>query len=157
MELKRIISGGQTGSDRGGLDAAIHLHIPHGGWCPRGRKAEDGSIPSKYKLKETGSQEYPVRTELNIVDSDATIVFTFGKAERGSALTLSLCQKHKKPSLHIDLLNKVSQPHVTLVSEWLKRTKIEVLNVAGNRESVSPGIQQCVAEILIHAIKEEDK
>ena len=69
----KIISGGQTGVDRGALDAAIELEIPHGGWCPQGRTAEDGRISDRYELRETDSPDYPVRTERNVLDSDATL------------------------------------------------------------------------------------
>ena len=64
-----IVSGGQTGVDRAALDVAIAIGIEHGGWCPAGRLAEDGSVPSRYELRETDSAEYPVRTELNVIDS----------------------------------------------------------------------------------------
>ena len=149
--LTHVISGGQTGSDRGGLNAAIKIGIPHGGSCPRGRKAEDGVIPPRYKLKETLSDQYPVRTEINVVESDGTVVFTLGKAERGSALTLSLCKKHKRPSLHLDLVQLRDAQASKIFSDWLTRERINVLNVAGNRESVAPGIEKRVEEILIGA------
>ena len=83
--ITKIVSGGQSGADQGGLDAAIELGIPHGGWCPKGRKSEDGAIPDKYNLVETKSGDYRVRTEQNVVDSDATVVFTYGPASGGSA------------------------------------------------------------------------
>ena len=152
MTLQKIISGGQTGSDRGGLNAAIKIGIPHGGTCPQDRRAEDGVIPLKYKLKQTNSSEYPPRTTINVLDSDGTIVFTVGKPERGSALTLSLCNKHKKPSLHIDLGIMTHPPAAQLIAQWITREKINVLNVAGNRESVFPGIEKQVEEVLIHAL-----
>ena len=69
-QLDKIISGGQTGVDRAALDVAIFLEIPHGGWCPLGRRAEDGSIPKTYLLRETPQRDYAVRTEKNIIDSD---------------------------------------------------------------------------------------
>ena len=77
--LKKIISGGQTGADRAGLDAAMELNIPIGGWCPKGRKAEDGPIDKKYPLQETKLGDYKVKTGLNVKDSDGTIIFTLGK------------------------------------------------------------------------------
>jgi hypothetical protein len=98
-----IVSGGQTGADRGGLDAAIALQIDHGGWCPAGRRAEDGPIPSLYGLRETLSSNYAVRTQLNVRDSDGTVVFTLGAACRGSALTIECARKLSRPVLHIDL------------------------------------------------------
>ena len=77
--IAKIVSGGQTGADRGGLDAAIAAGVPHGGWCPRGRRAEDGVIPAVYRLVETSSADYAVRTERNVVNSHCPAVFTFGK------------------------------------------------------------------------------
>jgi hypothetical protein len=101
--ISKIVSGGQTGADRGGLDAAIQLGIPHGGWCPKGRKAEDGVIPAIYLLVETDSADYRIRTEKNVVDSDATAVFTSGELSGGSKLTADFAEMHGKPWRHIDL------------------------------------------------------
>ncbi len=90
--ISRIVSGGQTGADRGGLDAAIELGIPHGGWCPKGRKSEDGTIPLIYQLVETSSSDYKVRTEKNVADSDATVIFTYGKPTGGSKPTANFAK-----------------------------------------------------------------
>src|SRR5215510_11495654 len=98
-----IISGGQTGADRGGLDAAGKLRIPRSGWCPRGRRAEDGRIPPEYPLKESSSSSYQDRTERNVTWADGTVVFTFGTPTGGSALTLRLAERHRMPFLHLDL------------------------------------------------------
>ena len=76
--LKKIISGGQTGVDRGALDAALHLGVAAGGWCPKGRLAEDGPIPARYPLAETGSAAYEERTALNVMDADATLILASG-------------------------------------------------------------------------------
>jgi len=88
MKLDKIISGGQTGADRAGLDAAMELNIPIGGWCPKGRKAEDGPIADKYPLQETTSGDYRVRTEKNVKDSEGTIIFTIGKPTGGIMCSL---------------------------------------------------------------------
>ena len=93
----KIISGGQTGVDRGALDAAISLGIPHGGWCPRGRLAEDGRIPDRYQLRETDSPDYPSRTEQNVLDSDATLILYRGRIAGGTEFTLRLAQQHGRP------------------------------------------------------------
>src|SRR5947199_5509021 len=82
-----IVSGGQTGVDRAALDVALELGLPCGGWCPRGRRAEDGPIPAHYPLCETRSPIYPVRARWNVRDSDATLILTRGRADRGTALT----------------------------------------------------------------------
>jgi hypothetical protein len=73
--IKKIISGGQTGADRAALDFAIYHDIRHGGWCPKGRLAEDGMIERRYELQETSSKSYPQRTEKNVRDSDGTAIF----------------------------------------------------------------------------------
>jgi hypothetical protein len=84
----KIISGGQTGVDRAALDAALALNIPCGGWCPKGRKAEDGPIPERYPLQETSSADYRVRTEKNVTDSDGTLILTRGPVTGGTAYTV---------------------------------------------------------------------
>src|SRR5437870_5407187 len=83
--IAKIVSGGQTGADRAAFDWAIANNIPHGGWCPRGRLAEDGIIPDFYRMQETVSTEYVVRTERNVTESDGTVIFTIGKALTGGS------------------------------------------------------------------------
>jgi hypothetical protein len=141
----RIVSGGQTGVDRAALDVAIELGIPHGGWCPRGRLAEDGPIPRRYQLQETESAEYPVRTERNVLDSDATLVLCHGAPAGGTRLTVSLARRHKRPCLVIDLDDP---PEAVKVRTWLVRHHVGVLNVAGPRESQDPGVGHRAAEFL---------
>jgi hypothetical protein len=141
----RIVSGGQTGVDRAALDVAIALGIPHGGWCPRGRLAEDGRIPRRYKLEETESPEYRVRTERNVIDSDATLILCRGVPSGGTELTLRFAQRYSKPHLIIDLDNP---PDVETVRTWLAESAAETLNVAGPRESQGPGIAEQAQEFL---------
>ena len=132
MIIEKIISGGLTGADRGALDAAIKLGISHGGWIPKGRKTEDGTLPEKYQLKEMSTSSYSKRTEQNIIDSDGTLVIANGKLTGGSALTQKLAKKHKRPCLHIDL-NRSLTFHVALtVTNWIRTNDIKVLNVAGS-------------------------
>ena len=167
MPISSIISGGQTGADRGGLDAAIACNIPHGGRCPKGRKAEDGVIPAKYLLQESKSASYTVRTEANVRDSDATVVFTLGRATGGSLKTIEFCHKHKKPCLHIDLATHDKSRTVKAVVDWLEgrgeydqdglfAIKPSVhcnLNVAGSRESKAAGIQEMVMVVMVEVVK----
>jgi hypothetical protein len=143
--VTRIVSGGQTGADRGALDAAISLGIPHGGWCPLGRLAEDGAIPDCYQLSETDSTNYRVRTEQNVIDSDATLIFFRQSLYGGTELTRRLASQHAKPYL---LVNTREPADVRSIREWLNRERIGVLNVAGPRESSAPGIQQEVDALL---------
>jgi hypothetical protein len=74
MKSIKIVSGGQTGADRAALDWALAHSVACGGWCSKGRKAENGPIDPKYPLKETPSDVYIQRTEWNVRDSDATVV-----------------------------------------------------------------------------------
>ena len=150
--IKKIISGGQTGADQAGLDVAIELGIPHGGWIPKGRKTEEGPLPAKYNLKEMGTTSYPKRTEKNILDSDGTVIFTFEKLTGGSELTRKLAEQHGFPCLHVDL-NKVPVGEgAELVGPWIEKHKIKVLNVAGSRASKAPTIYDLTKHILKAAI-----
>jgi hypothetical protein len=132
----RIVSGGQTGVDRAALDVAIALNVQHGGWCPAGRLSEDGSIPSRYQLTETDSADYPVRTEQNVVDSDATLIVYEGRLKGGTLLTRRICQRLHKPYRCV----RIDQRHQQEVRQWLSELKPDTLNIAGPRESTSPGI-----------------
>lgn len=148
---RKIVSGGQTGADRGGLDAAIALGIPHGGWCPRGRRAEDGRIPSRYRLRETAVPDYPARTERNVVHSDGTVVFTLGPPKGGSVLTLALAVRHGRPFLHVDLRKLTAAKAVRRLRGWIEAEGVAILNVAGSRESSAAGMRRRVLEIVKEA------
>jgi len=134
---RRVVSGGQTGVDRAALDVAIALGIPHGGWCPRGRRAEDGVVPARYVLVEHASPDYAARTEANVADADATLILARGPLSGGTALTRDVARRLQKPFLIVDLGGK---PDVTAAREWLAGRAVAVLNVAGPRESQRPGI-----------------
>ncbi len=137
--LNKIISGGQTGVDTAALDVALALGIPHGGWCPRGRLREDGIIPLKYNLQETVSHEYSERTKLNIRDSDGTLIFLPRDKNigDGTVLTIDEVKKINKPYLIID---GFADEQLAQIKRWLEINAIEVLNIAGPRESQSMGI-----------------
>jgi hypothetical protein len=142
---RRIVSGGQTGVDRAALDTAIQLNIEHGGWCPAGRLAEDGSIPNRYHLKETTSNEYPVRTEQNIADSTATLILHEAKLKGGTLLTKRLCGHLEKPYYTA----RIRQVEIDAVRDWLAVQTPETLNIAGPRESSSPGIHSRCRKFLL--------
>lgn len=147
--FERIISGGQTGADRGALDAALAAGRPCGGWCPKGRRAEDGRIPDRYPLQEHDSRAYPARTEANVLDSDGTLVFTRGKPTGGTALTLRLARRHKKPLLVVLLDGADDMDDVARhIRRWGEAHRIRVLNVAGPRESENPGMQRAVEAVM---------
>ncbi len=142
----RIVSGGQTGVDRAALDLAIELGLEHGGWCPQGRLAEDGVIPTRYALREMESSDYAVRTEQNVIDSDGTLIIYSGRLQRGSLLTYRLALKHAKPVWRARLDS--STLRAEQVQDWLSENSIQTLNVAGPRASSNPVIGQQAAEFL---------
>jgi len=153
--MRKVVSGGQTGVDRAGLDAAIKLGIPHGGWCPKGRKAEDGVIPVKYHLTEGPSPGYPWRTEANVKDSSITLIYCHDiQGSRGTALTARLCDKHGKAC--IDVVKELSKffeaedgyNHVAkLINGY------NVINVAGPRESTNPGIHEAARDRFVEIFR----
>ena len=155
MSITKIVSGGQTGADRGGLDAAIHCKLDYGGWIPKGRKAEKGiKVPLEYEhLREHQSGDYLARTEANVVDSDATAVFTHGKPTGGSKKTIDLADKHDRPCLAVDLDRSRSEG-VDEIAEWLEADCPSncILNVAGSRESKDPSIGRTVMAWMIDVI-----
>lgn len=135
--LSRVVSGGQTGVDRAALDAAEMAGLCRGGWCPAGRRAEDGPIPDHYPLTETLSTSYEARTEANVRDSDGTLILYENEISGGTALTLHLARIYGRPVL---LINLEKEAAVEAVVEWLGVEEVGRLNVAGPRESQRPGI-----------------
>lgn len=145
-----LLSGGQTGADRAALDFARSVGIPYSGWCPRGRRAEDGPIPLEYNLTETQSSDYRERTELNVERSDGTVIFTDGplKKESGSWLTVKFCQKHHKPHLAVDLALASREDAAKFLRAFVRGENIGILNVAGSRASQAPKIYGKVMQVL---------
>jgi hypothetical protein len=143
--VERVVSGGQTGVDRAALDVALDLGIPCGGWCPRSRRAEDGRIPERYPVTETESFDYPTRTGRNVEASDATLLLYRDRPRGGTALTLRLARAGGRPFLLIDL---AAEPDAGAVRTWLAEHEVRVLNVAGPRESDSPGIHDQAVALL---------
>jgi hypothetical protein len=146
--LEKIVSGGQTGADRAALDFAIKRKIPHGGWVPKGRIAEDGPLHKKYKLTEMPTDDYRARTEQNVIGADGTVIISHGKLTGGSAYTQKMAKKHNRLCLHIDLNERDIFPAVLEILNWLIENGIEVLNVAGPRASKDAKIYKVVKEIL---------
>ena len=138
-EIAKIVSGGQTGVDRAALDVAFDLGIPCGGWCPKGRRAEDGRIPDRYPLRETASPAYAERTALNVRDSDGTLIITKGPPTGGTALTIQLAGRFGKPCHIVDLNGG---PVAADFRRWTKEFKIRVLNVAGPRAGEDSALQE---------------
>ena len=146
MEFK-IVSGGQTGIDQAALAAAVAAEVPYGGWVPKGRRTEAGSLDAKYTaMQEMPTDDYRKRTRQNVVDSDATLILTRGEPSGGTAETIEFCKQHQKPYRVYDLAQNVADllpPHwvvellIELVNEVGKDAP--VVNVAGPRESKCPG------------------
>jgi hypothetical protein len=154
--LKTIISGGQTGVDRAALDVAIFLDIPHGGWCPRGRVAEDGAIPRIYRLRETETCDYAERTEKNVVDADGTLILFYKTITGGTGLTRKLASMYRRHYLEIDLalLDEYRQQLVQQVRDWICDNEIRALNVAGPRASSRPDVTELAEGFLLEALRD---
>lgn len=146
--MKKIVSGAQTGADRAALDFAIEYGIEHGGWVPEGRLAEDGIVPSHYRVSELPGGDYPRRTEKNVEDSDGTLIVSGRELTGGSLLTRQMAEKHAKPCLHVNLGSVIVFDAAIDVYEWLVAHGIMVLNVAGPRASKDPGIYDVTRSIL---------
>lgn len=146
--IKKIVSGGQTGVDQAAIDAAIAKLLPYGGWCPKGRIAENGLIPAHYVLKETKTNDYRERTRLNVIDSDATLIIvpddSFTISE-GTRLTMDKAEELKKPLFVVSLSEL---PTFDTITAWLQQHDITVLNIAGPRESNTPGIYLTAFDFL---------
>lgn len=153
--ISKIVSGGQTGVDRAALDVAIFLNLAHGGWCPLGRRAEDGKIPASYDLTETPQRDYSVRTEKNVVDSDGTLILYRNRLSGGTELTYRLARKHKRANLCVDLdeRTRTESDSPEAVMEWLRQNNIKTVNVAGPRESTSVGITRLAESFLLRAFE----
>ena len=150
--IQKIISGAQTGVDRAGIDAAIESGVDYGGWLPHGRKAEDGIVPKEYtKLQEIIGGNYPERTKQNVIDSDGTVIFGYGRLTTGSALTRKFAKQYNKPYLHIDL-DIIKEP-VSVIKDWIVDRDIKVLNIAGRKASKAPGIYDKVKDIIRQVLR----
>lgn len=139
MILKKIVSGGQTGVDRGALDAALDAGFPCGGWCPVGRMAEDGVIPARYPLIEQPGAGYEERTLQNVLDSDGTAILHFRTLQGGTRLTWEYCVEHVKPHQLVDAGTASPEACAATLASFVERNRIAVLNFAGPRASKWPG------------------
>ncbi len=154
--IERVISGGQTGADRAALDAAIARGIPHGGWCPKGRLAEDGRIPDRYDLIETEGASYLARTERNVKRSDGTTILTIGELTSGSLRTAEFARRHKKPWLHLRLDGMGDADAAKRLRAFAGQHDIRTLNVAGSRASTEPELYDRCHAILEMVLGEHD-
>lgn len=154
MSVRRIISGGQTGADRAALDFALENNFEIGGWIPKNRLAEDGRIPQKYpNLRETKTENSAERTELNVQDSDATLIFSHGALKGGSKLTLEMCDKHAKPRLHVDFEKNDFSQAVKKARQFIFFSDCKTLNIAGAHASEDARIYGKVKDFLGNLFK----
>ncbi len=140
-----IVSGGQTGVDRAALDFALSHGISCGGWCPKGRRAEDGPIPVRYPLKETATANYAERTRCNVRDSDGTLILTRGGPTGGTALTVECAETLSRPVMVVDL-DTGTDP--AAVRQWISNEAIQTLNIAGPRASQVDRIYEDALQLL---------
>ena len=133
-----VVSGGQTGVDRGALEAALDSGVTCGGWCPEARQAEDGTIPARYPVTELAGSGYDARTRKNVEDSDATLVITFGIASAGTAKTIEFCVTLGRPHLVIDAATMPLAQAVGEAVQFVRQQGVTCLNVAGPRASGEP-------------------
>jgi hypothetical protein len=145
MTLQKIVSGGQTGVDRAALDAAQAHDVPVGGWCPKGRRAEDGVVPGRYPLRETPSEAYAQRTAWNVRDSDGTLLIAPAPLQGGTALTRTEAEDRGTPVLHVRPEDPVPVP---MIRAWGTENDLRILNVAGPRASEVEGIYAAARMIL---------
>ena len=154
----RIVSGAQTGADRAALDVGLDLDLDVGGWVPRGRLDEDGLIPARYpNLREAESADPARRTELNVRDSDATLILSHGALSGGTALTRRLANSQGKALLELDLAALGREEAVRILTRWLDDQRPATLNVAGPRASKDPDIYAAAVEVLRAALGERVK
>ena len=152
-ELRKIVSGGQTGVDRAALDWALARGVPCGGWCPLGRWAEDGPIDVRYPLRETPGADPALRTEWNIRDSDGTLIVTLARRmSGGTLLTAGLARRLARPLLHLTKADSPAAEQAESLRQFIGQHEIRVLNVAGPRESGEPGVGEFVAGLLEAAL-----
>jgi hypothetical protein len=148
-----IVSGGQTGADRAALDFAIRAGLPHDGWCPLGRLAEDGPLDARYELRETPTSQYAERTAWNVRDSDATVLFTL-KAELtgGTKLTGDVAASLDRPVLHLAAAQAGPLEAAAMLRRFIAAHKVMQLNIAGPRASQEPEIAVYVDAVLTAAL-----
>ena len=152
MRPAKIISGGQSGADLGGLWAGKALGIATGGAMPKGFRTEAGrrqNYAALFGMRETSSQSYRSRTRQNVIESDGTVIFSGPSVAGGTLLTKRLCDDLGKPCLVLAF--PAAHDQNKLFADWLSSHQIQVLNVAGNRESQNPGIEEFVFHFLVSA------
>jgi Circularly permutated YpsA SLOG family len=158
MALNKIVSGGQTGVDRGALEAALRAGFPCGGWAPADGQAEGGPIPQRYPLTSLPGGGYPERTRENVLTSDGTVILfdgrlTNGHVTRGTRLTRLCCKEARKPLLIVDRAKTSEADGAAAILNFIKANGISILNVAGPRASGWPEGFDFALEVLSRVFK----
>jgi hypothetical protein len=148
LTLEKIISGGQTGVDRGALDAALAAGFACGGSCPADRAAEDGTIPLSYPLTPLPGAGYRERTLRNVLDSDGSVIFAPGALTGGTRLTREYCGREAKPHLVIDVSRTNQSEAVSAIRRFIAEQRIRILNVAGPRASLWTAGHAYASEVI---------
>jgi hypothetical protein len=134
----KIISGGQTGVDRAALDVALKNGIDCGGWCPAGHLDEFGKIPDRYPVRELEHGGFTERTLQNVKDADGTVIIYSGELSGGTEQTVGFCVEQQRPRQLIDASMISILEAVRLIADFVRKDKIDILNVAGPRQSEWP-------------------
>ena len=137
--ILKIISGGQTGVDRGALDAALAFEVECGGWCPAGRLAEDGEIPKHYPVVELANAGYAERTARNVADSDGTLIISNGEPVGGTRETVDRCIEMRKPHLIIDCASMSVEETIEAATEFVK-------SLSSRADARNPSVVQVISE-----------
>ena len=153
MPLIKIVSGGQTGVDRGALDAALDAGFGCGGWCPEGRMAEDGEIPARYLMEVLAGAGYEKRTLQNVLDSDGTAIIYFAVLEGGTLQTKEYCVTHRKPFELVDASRARPREAAASIAAFIEHHSITVLNVAGPRASKQPAAYDYARSTIRHLLE----
>ena len=146
--LKKIISGGQPGVEIAALDAAIQFDIPHAGWAYKGRKTEDGVLPERYHVKGIDNPSYFERLEKNIIDSEGTVILSYGRLLIGLKGVRDLADKHRKPCLHLELTECKTNHAISSIRKWMNNHEIEAIYFTGPKPVGTSKIYRDVIQIV---------
>lgn len=155
LVVEKIVSNGETGAGRGGLEASFELELKHDGVCAKGRKAEDGDIPEKFVLRECPSEDFEQAAEANVKAGCVTLVLTFGRLTGSSRMVAEIAKRHKKQWMHLDLNAEATNYAVKVVREFLVNNQVKVVHVAGAPESASAGLQAAVKDLFMRVFRPE--
>ena len=148
--IKKIVSGGQPGVEIAALDAAIRLDIPHAGWCYRDRKIDGGILPRRYNVKEIDNPSYFQRLEKNIVDSEGTVVLSYGQLVMGSKAVRDIAEKNNRPYLNVNLSKHHLNHAIALIRKWMANNEVTTVYFTGTKTvgGLSPNVYDEVIQII---------